>query len=108
MVSKLKYLRDTFSGVSLDTSLWTVTGPGLSFFNQSVQFTPSSTNTILESVDSYSLTESEVEAYFALLGPGETREMLIECRIDSSNSISIQVVNNTITFRVRVAGVNSD
>lgn len=108
MAHRIKYLRDTFSSLGLNVSLWTVTGPGMLYYDGKVQFEPGTEYTVLESVHSYSLTQSEVSAYVGLLGSGQTRELTMECRIDASNGVAISCVNDTLTFRVRVAGVNSD
>jgi hypothetical protein len=108
MSHKIQYLRDNFEGLSLNTDLWDVTGPGLAYFDGAVQLTPSSTATILESGHSYSLAESRVDAHFTLPGAGETRSLTMAVRVDDNNELSISLVNGTLTFRVRVAGVNSD
>lgn len=108
MTHKLRYLRDSFRSLELDTSIWDASGPGMAYFNGSVQFDPSQTDTVLESVHDFSLVNSEVEAHVGLLGTGQTREFGMEVRIDADNGLSIWNNDTQLVFRVRVAGVDND
>lgn len=108
MVDRLKYLRDSFSSEELDESLWAASGPGLNHFNGAVEFDPSGTEAVLESVRTYALRQSHVEAHLGLLGAGQTRKLTMAARIDADNEVSIVAHHDEISFRVRVAGVNND
>lgn len=108
MVDRLKYLRDSFTSPELDESTWTVSGPGIGYFNGSVEFDPNFTATVLESVREYSLTHSHVEAHLGLLGTGQTRNTSMSVRVDADNEVAIVHEADQLIFRVRVAGVNND
>lgn len=105
---KLADLRDTFDGTDLDPAKWSVTGTGVEVTLSALRMTPDNAYSTVTSVHSYDLTQSEVVAELQALGPGETREFTLAAKVNSDNEVSFFHANNTLTMRLRVAGVNND
>lgn len=104
---KIFYLRDTFEASELDTDKWSQTN-GVVQLGGAARMPLGNTYSTLESVRSYELRQSEVVSHITAFGAGETRELTMSCRIDASNEVSFYLKNSTLTFRLRVGGVDND
>lgn len=107
-MTKLAHLRDEFDGTSLDSAKWTATGAGVAVISGALQITPDNAYSTVTSVREYDLVHSEVRVAIEPLGPGETREFTLSCKVDDDNEVSFFQSNNTLTMRLRVAGVDND
>ena len=107
-MTKLLYLRDSFSGLTLDTTKWAASGNPVVITDGAATMPMLLTTTTLTSVRTYDFTQSEVVASVTAPGAGTTRTFGMSVYVDANTAASIVLANTTLTFRLRVGGTDND
>lgn len=109
-MAKLALLRDSFSGASIDSTLWPTTY-GTAGIDTGRCKLPSvgTTYSGITSATDWDATESGIAIQFTPPALGDTREFSLSVVVDGSNQLQMFVSGTTTLFlRRKLAGANSD